>query len=145
MHEYVNLYFNPRNPMLFLMKENHENLVVLDVDKEVMKRQGVAISDYNAAKTYTAFHPYPEGIEALDESLVFARYWVNQIEDLGDPFAADRRKAATQAEVLVPDLIEPQMIKGVIVSCKSVAADLRTSGPKAVYRVDPNLFFRVKA
>lgn len=44
LHEYVNLYFCARNPMLFRIKDLHLELCVLQIDTNVLDLPGVVIT-----------------------------------------------------------------------------------------------------
>lgn len=49
LHEYANLYFHARNPMMYKRKENHMVLCILVVSTDVLDLPGVVITDCNAA------------------------------------------------------------------------------------------------
>src|SRR5271156_1538012 len=49
LHQYANLYFHARNPMLFKRKETAATLCVLRVSIEVARIEGVVITDRNAS------------------------------------------------------------------------------------------------
>src|SRR5262245_61322564 len=49
LHEYVNLYINARNPMLYKRIPEHPNIVVLRISPSVIDLPGVVVSDQNAA------------------------------------------------------------------------------------------------
>jgi hypothetical protein len=49
LHQYVNLYFHARNPMLFKRLAEAPNLSILQVSTEVLTVPGTVISDQNAA------------------------------------------------------------------------------------------------
>lgn len=55
LHEYVNLYFNPRNSMMYSRKNLHEELCVLTIDADILTQQGIIIADGNASSDYTRF------------------------------------------------------------------------------------------
>ena len=140
LHHYVNLYFNARNPMLYLRSiEKHEAVCVLRVDASVLELTGVVVTLENAARSLVRFWAPDEGIEALEEEVVFARYWTHR----GDPVAAYRHKGAMCAEVLVPDRVSPDRILGTYVPCqhaKDAFDSLRTAIPSAINR---DIFFGV--
>lgn len=50
LHQYANLYFCARNPMLFRRKNEAASLCVLQVGKHVLTLPSVVLSDQNAAK-----------------------------------------------------------------------------------------------
>jgi ssDNA thymidine ADP-ribosyltransferase, DarT len=137
LHDYVNLYFNPRNPMMFLRKDSHGSCCILRVSAAVLDEiEGVVIADQNAAR-FAAFRPAPEGLAMIDRAVTYAKYWTD-----ADPFEQDRRKAAQCAEVLVPHVVPPSYLLGAYVSCESAMADLDQVGFTLPARLQPYLFFQ---
>jgi hypothetical protein len=140
LHDYANLYFNPRNPMMFKRKDMHRELVVLRIDSTIFNEPGVVISDCNASSDYVRFYASPEGLDYLDNGLIFAEYWTDS-----DPIAAYKRKSVICAEVLVPDFVSPRFISGIYVSCeethKIVVDSLEGSLIVGNVRINPKLFF----
>ena len=119
LFDYVNLYFNARNPMmsrLFYKGVDVESICVLGIDPCVMKIKGVVITDGNAASEYVRFRPYPEGVEVLNEGYLFARSWKHE----GDPIEEMRHRTYMCAEVLVPHRVDKSFIMGAIV-CSDTA------------------------
>lgn len=58
LHQYANLYFHARNPMMFKRLAEASNLCVLRVSTQVLALEGAVISDQNAASDYARFlHP----------------------------------------------------------------------------------------
>ena len=112
LHEYANLYFHARNPMLFKRRDQHADLCVFRVRADVLDLPHVIISDQNAASDYARFYPAPDGLRYIDRDMVFAEYWTHP-EDVILEF---RHKSVKCAEVLVPDRIEPSYIAGAYVS-----------------------------
>ncbi|MCC6156982.1 MAG: DUF4433 domain-containing protein [Deltaproteobacteria bacterium] len=137
LHEYVNLYFHARNPMMFSRKESHTSLCVLRVMHTVLDLPGVAIADQNASTDFARFHPSPEGLTRLDRSLVFAEFWTDP-----NPIEHRRRKAARCAEVLVPDRVDPCYIQGAYVSGLRAGAALAEIAPLLAVEELPGMFFQ---
>src|SRR5664280_808551 len=75
IHDYVNLYFDARNPMMYSRLNRLGELVIVRVDPAVMSQPGAIITDGNAASESTLFLPSPAGLVQLDESLVYAHSW----------------------------------------------------------------------
>lgn len=105
LHEYVNLYFDARNAMMFLRRAR--NLVVVRVAPAVLDLPGVVVTDGNAANGPTRFLPSPAGLVNLDEDRVYAMSW-----DHSDYWEKQERKRQRQAEVLVPDVVPEEYIVG---------------------------------
>src|SRR5882762_2493944 len=58
LHQYANLYFHARNPMLFKRKDEAADLCVLRVSTAVCDVEGVVLADCNASSNYVRFlHP----------------------------------------------------------------------------------------
>lgn len=125
LHDYMNLYLNARNPMMYRRQEEHGTLCVLRVDCSVLDFPGVVLTDGNAAAGVTAFHPSPEGLRHLNRSRLFATYWTHQ----DDPIEEERHKRSMCAEVLVPDRILPRYILGAYVSCDRAQRALAQAAP----------------
>src|SRR3989304_2107472 len=56
LHQYVNLYFHARNPMMFKRKDFHKELCVVKVSKDVLSLPQVVITDGNASSDYVRFY-----------------------------------------------------------------------------------------
>ena len=137
LHEYVNLYFHARNPMLYVRQSQHADLCILRVSTEILDLPGVIIADSNASSNYARFAPSPKGLSIVDKDLTFAAYWTHL-----DPFEAMRRKSAKCAEVLVPDRIDPALIIGAYVSCADAKEALEATGVDIPVTINSHLFFR---
>jgi len=137
LHEYVNLYFHARNPMLYVRQSHHIDLCILRVSTQVLDLPGVVIADSNASSDYARFAPAPKGLSIVDKHLTFAEYWTHL-----DPFEAMRRKSAKCAEVLVPDRIDPGLITGAYVSCPEATATLEALGVDIPVAINSYLFFK---
>ncbi len=114
LHDYANVYFNPRNPMMFKRREMHENLCVLVVSSDILDDPDVIVTDGNAACTITKFLEPTFGLSSIDKATVYAKYWNDD-----NPIVKSEKKRRICAEVLVPDKIDPAKIRGVYVSCEA--------------------------
>lgn len=134
LHHYANLYLHARNAMLYrLVQTSSEPLAVLAIDSVVVDRPGVVITDRNAASGTARFLPAPSGLEDLDEDVVFARWW-NQSRD---------ERQRRQAEVLVPDRVEPELVVRAYVADERDREGLTALvGQRCAVVVDADLFFR---
>lgn len=138
--EYVNLYFDARNPMMYVIQDAHLTLAVLRIDPSVLDLPGAMISDGNAARGLTRFAPpTDDGFAIIDETAVFAEYWTH-----ADPQIQDERKRIRCAEVLVPDRIPPEYILGAYVSCQTACDALAESECEILVHISEHLFFRRK-
>jgi hypothetical protein len=74
LHQYANLYFHARNPMLFKRLNEAAELCVLRVSTQVLVLDGTVISDQNAASDYVRFlHSSQWRLLAFDD--IYAMDW----------------------------------------------------------------------
>lgn len=138
LHDYVNLYINARNPMMYRLKDDHRALCVLAIDTKILSETGVVVSDRNAARSNARFEPPDEGLALVDEQKVFAEFWTHS----DDPIEEERHKGQMCAEVLVPGKVSQTLIKGAYVSCIESQDELRRLCPKLKTKIDQKLFFQ---
>jgi hypothetical protein len=139
LHDYVNLYINARNPMMFKVKAIHgiDSLCVLSVSPDVLDLEGAIIADQNAASGFVRFYPAPEGLSVIDHARVFAESWIH----VDDQIAEWQHKSAMCAEVLVPRSVEPTFLKCGYVGSELAEQHLKSAAPGlGVLRYD-YLFF----
>jgi hypothetical protein len=137
LHQYANLYFHARNPMLFKRKDESPSLCVLRVSTDILKMPGTVISDQNAASDYVRFlHPSQWKLLAFDD--IYAMDWRHP----NDPIAYWRHKARKCAEVLVAHRVDPQFLAGAHVVNDEAALRLGSVGFTLAVKVSPELFFR---
>ena len=138
LHEYANLYFHARNPMMSLRRGRHAEICVVAVRKEVLTFADVIVTDQNAASDYAAFYPSPEGLRRLDRAMIYDRDWRHD-----DKRAYFRHKSVKCAETLVPDLVRPEAVRGVYVSCQAAHDRVRALVPGGLrVKISPDLFFQ---
>ncbi len=138
LHEYVNLYFCARNPMLYRLSSRHRDLCVLSVSLDVLDLSNVIITDANAASAYAAFRPSPDGLVLVNRDVVFAEYWTDP-----NPIRQMQKKSAKCAEVLVPDIVPPRYLQATYVSCQEAAQAVEeTCQGRLQVVVNAHLFFR---
>ena len=80
---YANLYFQPRNPMMYRVV--HEigkaNLAVVGIDKKVLFQPGVFITDGNADSKPTQFYVQSAGLKMLQQQWAVVRKgWWNNLD-----------------------------------------------------------------
>jgi ssDNA thymidine ADP-ribosyltransferase, DarT len=139
LHQYANLYFHARNPMMYKRKGRAEDLCVLCVSLDVLKVEGVVIADCNASSNYVRFlPPSPEYWRFLDFDDIFALNWKHP----DDPIAEYRHRSRKCAEVLVPHVVERRFISGARVVSEATNRRLAALGFGLPIHIDPVLFFR---
>lgn len=104
IHDYVPLYINPKNPMLFKRKNIQDEIILIAVDKKKIFYSNSIFTDGNAASNKTLFFNELSDLEKLDWKCINDEYW-NDYED------GKRKKCA---EVLVKDRIDFPSVKRII-------------------------------
>lgn len=137
LHQYANLYFHARNPMLYKRKDEAAGLCVLQVAVEVLDLPGVVITDCNAASNYARCLA-PSQWPLLEFDDIFALDWRHP----DDPARYYQHKSRKCAEVLVPGCVESRFLRGARVIDEQAGQRLLGLGFGLPVRVDPMLFFR---
>ena len=135
--EYANLYFQPRNPMLYRVVHEQfaEKIAVLAVDWNVVKLPGVFIANGNAA--------------SLESDIIRSGqdYWkiFNQLKNIFNSefwMDEDGSKRKVMAECLIPDKISPSYIKEIYVVNDKVAGEIKQKIPSDISVIpEPKMFF----
>lgn len=137
LHQYANLYFHARNPMLFKRLGEAATLCVLQVSVDVLGLPGTVMTDCNAASDYARYlAPFQWELVNFDD--VFATDWRHP-DDSRRYFQHKSRKCA---EVLVPNRVPSQHLRGAYVIDGLAAGRLRACGFALPVTVDPVLFFQ---
>ena len=134
---YANLYFQPRNPMMYsLVKaKEKENLVVISVSNKVLCEHGIFITDGNTANAPTQFYSRSKGLSILRKQWdIIQSEWWN--ED-------DGSKRKIMAECLVPDNVKPDFVSSIFVSDDRVKDHvMQIVGEHKIHVVpEPHMFF----
>jgi len=136
LHQYANLYFHARNPMLFKRLNEAAHLCVLRISPDVLAIKGTVISDQNAASDYVRFHD-PSQLRQLPFDDIFAADWRDP-----DKVVFWRKKSRKCAEVLVPHQVPSQYLRGAHVMDAQAGSKLRDGGFSLPIEVNPVLFFQ---
>jgi ssDNA thymidine ADP-ribosyltransferase, DarT len=137
LHQYANLYFHARNPMLFKRLAEAPNLCVLRVSTRVLELEGTVISDQNAASDYARFL-HPRQWKLLDFDAIYAMDWRHP----GNLAAYYRHSSQKCAEILVPHCVEAQFLTGAYVMDGAARDRLKALGLALTVTANPMLFFR---
>lgn len=138
---FANLYFQPRNPMLYRVvffggPEGANKIAVVGVKMSVLNRPDIYIADGNAASSPTRILSKHEGTKALPQIRkdIDKEYWTDE--------GGSKRKI--MAECLVPGQIAPEYITEIFVANHEVAADLRQRIARTDIEIipQPNMFFQ---
>jgi hypothetical protein len=137
LHQYANLYFHARNPMMFKRQAEAPHLCVLRVSTQVLELEGVVITDQNAASDYVRFL-HPRQWRVLDFEAIYAMDWRHP----GNSAAYYRHSSQKCAEVLVPQRVDTQFLTGAYVVDDAARNRLQTLGLALPIIANPVLFFR---
>ena len=139
LHEYINLYFNPRNSMMYRVKAIEErDVIVIQLNSGILGRKGVFLADGNAAANATNFHLVDK------ETLAQLRHQVDRESwNDADEIVKKENVSKMMAECLVPVHIPPEMIEVVhVVDRRSAVKAMRLlSGTGIRLIVNPHMFF----
>jgi hypothetical protein len=133
LHEYVPLYFSPRNPMLYKRQEIQEDIVILGLDPRLLFEPDILFTDGNAAASGTTFYRATQMLDQLPWSSIRARNWTD----------IDDGRRIKCAEVLIYQRIEPSRIQMVFCSSNKHREAIITAkqGTSIIGRVNRDLYF----
>ena len=136
LHEYANLYFDSRNPMLYKRRNLYNDICILVFDTSILDIEGVIVSDQNASSNYANFYLPKLGLQAIDFNLVFALDWNDNIES-----ELFRKRSIKCAEVLVPEAIPFDYLLYAAVNNDIAANNLMEIGFNRKIYFEERLFF----
>lgn len=137
LHDYANLYFSARNPMMYKRQADVDDLCVLQVSLEVTSRIGVVYTDQNAASRYVKFLSGNEVMQNINFDWVFADDWND-----ADQIAKWQKSSAKCAEILIPHFVDARYITGAYVVSMDSQEKLLKQGFTLPISVNSNMFFR---
>ncbi len=136
LHKYANVYFDPKNPMLYKRQNEYDNICILKFDCSILDFDGVIVSDRNASSRYASFFPPEIGLRVIDFKLVFAADWRDD-----NQFEYFRKKSIKCAEVLVPYSVPFNFVLCAAVYNELTKKKLEDVGFDRNIYVEPKLFF----
>jgi hypothetical protein len=137
LHQYANMYFHARNPMLYKRKEEAHNLCILRISTKARHIPGAVLADQNAASPMVRFLSIDQASE-LKLEMIYAADWRHPDNQM----AYERHRRLKCAEFLVPHQLPPQYIVGAYVVNDASAKNLTQIGFGLPIMVDPELFFQ---
>lgn len=137
LHDFANLYFNPRNAMLYSRLSEIDYLCILKIDKAVLDFDNTVVSDRNAAVGGAKFMSPIQASKQLDFNLIYSKSW--DFEDYREKL---RYKAFMMAEVLVYDSVSPQFIKEIWVGNTIAYDKVIQMGVSIPVQIKPYVFFK---
>lgn len=134
LHEYVPLYFSPRNPMLYKRREIQEDIVILGLDPQILHEPNILFTDGNAAAIETCFYSDIQMLGQLPWKSIRARYWNDNVEN---------GKRIKCAEVLVYPKIDPDRIQHIFCCSNKYRETIKAAkqGTPIKGRVNRDLYF----
>jgi hypothetical protein len=136
LHSYANLYFDARNPMMSYLRDLPD-LIVIRVSPDVLDIPDTIVSDGNAATQGTLFWPSPSGLVHLNSELIFATWWTDP-----DYMRYLEKKRVRNAEVLVPNLVPSEYVKGCYVDTQEKCRACQERENLPAVNVRKEIFFK---
>lgn len=119
IHDYVPLYFNPKNPMLFKRREMQDEIVILALDRNLIYQSTSLFTDGNAASKDTKFFNELKNLNQLNWQCLNNEFW-NDYPD---------GKRIKCAEVLVYSKIEYESIRKIFTRNKATKQFVEQKDP----------------
>lgn len=138
LHDYANLYFDARNPMLYylLSQRGVDELCVLCIDKKVLDLPETVVTDRNAAAELAVFISPDKAISQLDFQMIFAKYWNDE-----DVSRMVDKKQVKCAEVLVLDKVPVEYIISIKIGSRKAKEKVEELNFGVPVVLDEELFF----
>lgn len=138
LHQYANLYFDARNPMMY--KRQNEDICVIKVKADVLDIPDVVIADQNASSKYACFMTPEMALESdsMNYDWIYAEDWRDD-----DQIEYIRKKSKKCAEVLVPHEVSSEYIDAIAVKNSTDKAKVEQLVPSNItVCVKPHIFFK---
>ena len=135
LHDYANLYFHARNPMMYLRQA--EEICVLIINKNIYNLPDVVFSDRNASSDYVAFLD-KHNLDVLNYRYIYAKDWT----DSNTP-EYYIKKSMKCAEILIPKRVETEYIEGAYVKNNQDREKLQKLGFVKPIMINKDIFFRI--
>ncbi len=135
---FANLYFQPRNPMLYrvIHEKSANEVAIISVRPEILDRLDIFISTGNAAHSSSEILTVGEVQKRLRQIIKDTKleYWKEE----------DGSKRKIMAECLVPDMLSPDLIQTIYVATRSAKTDVEAAIPYSNIPVvtQANMFFQ---
>lgn len=129
IYEYTPTYFKIKNPMLYVKKDMHDELCLVEISLAVLLNSDFVFTNGNAAARNTVFYRNVSDLEKLPWDVLNASYW--------NDFTDGKRKRC--AELLIHPLIESRYI--LKVHCRSFETLMHVSKFSSTAQISEELFF----
>jgi len=136
--DFVNLYFNPRNAMLYRVlccsNVNKEDIIILELKSEILGREDIFITTGNAASSESEILPYHKAKRYLKNirKKVDREWWAD----------FDGSKREMMAECLVPEKVPPGDVITIYVPNENTQRKVKKIVGENLHVIpEPELFF----
>jgi hypothetical protein len=135
---FANLYFQPRNPMLFrvICEKSSDDIAIVAVRANIIQEPGVFVSDGNAASGPTRIFLASQDRESVSRIAkeTDKEWWTE----------ADGSKRRIMAEVLVPGEVSPDFIEAIYVASHKARdkVEAAVKVPSLSIIPEPKMFFQ---
>ena len=132
VHNYVPLYFNPKNPMLYKRKSIQSDLIILCIDRNLLQ-SNIKFSDGNAASKSTIYYTNIKDLGKLNWSIINSEYWSDFVDG----------KRIRCSEILIPNQINVNRIKKILCFNKDTMSFVsnKIANQEFEVEVNPTLYF----
>ena len=140
LHEYVPLYFNSRNAMLYqTCKQFNGKIIILEINREIVKKDYTVFSQGNAARWDSSLARCKIKAASFDWDKICSRTWA----EIGSGVINVEQKSMMMSECLVFKSISSSYIKGI--HCKDISTANKVSEliETSIHevQVSPELYF----
>lgn len=141
LHDFVPLYFNPRNTMLYKRLELQNNIIMLAINPDVLEIKTTRFTDGNAASNSTKIYDYRQTSQfsSLPWDIIFSDSWNHP-----DPEIKQEYKRIMCAEVLVYNSISIDKILKILCRNTNLIPEIINLIPSDLQlpvEVDSSLYF----
>jgi hypothetical protein len=135
--EFANLYFQPRNPMLYrvISEKDKKSIAIVSVSPRVLSVPGAFVTSGNAASPLSDILSVREGLEIITQmwDIINSDWWREE----------DGSKRKIMAECLVPGVVPPEFIHSIYVTSRNIADDIPLPSTSKVSVIpEPHMFFQ---
>ena len=135
--EFANVYFQPRNPMLYRVTQGKKGeIAILRIRPDVLQRPDIFITTGNAASQPTEILPMKEGLAKVFQmwDIINSEWWKEE----------DGSKRRIMAECLVHGIIPPDLIDTIYVANHATAEKVKrfVHASKISIVPEPYMFFQ---
>lgn len=139
LHDYANLYFDARNPMMYniINHKDLDDLCIICIDKGVLDLEDTIVTDRNAASELALFEKPEKGLKFINFELVFAQYWEDP-----DYLEKAEKKAIKCAEVLVLNKVPIEYLVKIKVATPFAKREVESLNLGVPVEIDSYKFFK---